>query len=93
MDSIMQEDKCCYICGRRDHLQCHHVYMGVPGRKNSEAYGLKVWLCMDHHTGPNGVHHNIEYDRMLKKIGQREFEKKYSRRDFMNVFGKNYLGD
>lgn len=93
MDSIIQEDKCCFICGRRTTLECHHVIFGNPGRKNSEKYGLKVWLCKEHHTGLRGVHQKIDMDRMLKKIGQREFEKIHSRRKWMEVFGKNYLED
>lgn len=91
-NSIIQDEEMCFICGRRDTLEEHHIVFGNPGRMNSEKYGIKVMLCKEHHTGSKGVHHgNHELDIMLKKIGQREFEKIYSRRKWMEVFGKNYL--
>ena len=91
MDSIIQHDKRCYICGSVRGLQCHHIVAGVPGRKNSEKYGLKVWLCMEHHTGNIGVHQDINLDRYLKRIAQTEFENRYSHEKWMEVFGRNYL--
>ena len=39
-------------------LDEHHIF-GGPNRKNSEEYGLKVYLCHDHHIyGPEAVHNN-----------------------------------
>lgn len=74
-------------------LELHHIFMGNPNRKNSEKYGLKVWLCKEHHTGNTGVHQDIKLDLALKRMAQREFEKKYGRSEFMRVFGRNYLED
>ena len=91
MDSILQDEKKCYICGRVRNLQSHHIVFGNPGRKNSELYGLKVWLCMDHHTGDIGVHQDINLDRYLKRIAQTEFERRFSHEKWMEVFGRNYL--
>lgn len=91
MNSIIQTEKKCYICGRVSGLHNHHIIFGNPGRKNSEKYGLKVWLCMDHHTGNIGVHQDINLDRYLKRIAQTEFERKYSHEKWMEVFGRNYL--
>ena len=74
-------------------LESHHIFMSNPNRKNSERYGLKVWLCKEHHTGNSGVHQDIKLDWLLKRKAQMEFEKRYDRNMFMAVFGKNYLED
>lgn len=93
MDSIIQDEKKCYVCGRQTQLESHHCIAGVPGRKNSEKYGLKVWLCREHHTGNSGVHQDIKLDWLIRRAAQREFEKRYDRNQWMAVFGKNYLED
>lgn len=93
MDSILQTEKECYICGRKTELESHHCVFGVPGRRNSELYGLKVWLCYEHHRGNKGVHQNIKLDWYLKRIAQEQFERRYDRNKWMEVFGRNYLED
>ena len=96
MDSRIQTEKECYFCGRRDQLHSHHIFGGNPGRKNSEKYGLKVWLCMEHHTGDTGVHKNPrgQLNWNLKRLGQQTFERECGDRNkFMEIFGKNYLED
>lgn len=93
MKSIIQSEKVCYITGRTDQLEEHHIFGGRPNRKNSEKYGLKVWLTRDYHTEyPNGVHKNKERMQQLHEIGQRAFEERWgSREDFRRIFGKSYL--
>ncbi len=107
--SIIEGDKdgACYLCrlyGRppealADHsrhpaIQVHHIFEGVANRKLSEHYGLKVHLCIYHHTvGPDAVHNNRVWDRKLKEIGQKTFEEKYGEGTFLQVFGKSYLGE
>lgn len=96
--SILQrKDGTCYLCirldgdYRRKPLQEHHIF-GGPNRIHSEAHGLKVYLCIDHHTaGPAAVHNNADNMRMLQKDGQRAFEREHTRAEFMKIFGKNYL--
>lgn len=102
--SIMhrKEDRTCYLCmklhddySRKITLQEHHV-IGGPYRKLSERYGLKVYLCFQHHTydgGPEAVHRNTEINRELKKDAQRAFEKTYPNLVFMQIFGKNMLDE
>ena len=88
----------CYLCvmlhdNWNEHriLDEHHVF-GGPNRKNSEEYGLKVYLCHNHHIyGPEAVHNNAEIRHELQRIAQREFEKRYGHAKFMEVFGRNYL--
>ena len=93
MDSIIQKSKKCFVCETEYGLECHHIIYGTANRKQSDKYGLTVWLCNYHHTGSNqSVHHNKELDMHLKKLAQRKFEQVHgNRRDFMNAFGKNYL--
>lgn len=92
MKSIIQSNKECYVCKTTFGLHDHHIIFGTANRKKSEKYGLKVWLCQEHHTGQTGVHFNKALDLKLKKIAQRNFEKiQGSREQFLKEFGKNFL--
>lgn len=92
--SIIQEDMSrCYICDKpKQHI--HEVFYGI-NRNNSIKYGLVVGLCLDHHTGYNGVHtiRGSEYNKKLKEIAQNKFMEHYNKteKDFIKIFGKNYL--
>jgi len=88
----MQDKKECIVCGRQRGLQKHHIYGGVGRREISERYGMVVWLCLEHHTGQSGVHNDRNLDLYVKRLGQRNFEKIYSRKKFVETFGRNYLG-
>ena len=90
MKSVIQKEKCCYICRRTYLLESHHIFRGTANRKKSEQYGLKVWLCRSHHTGPEGVHNNPSLDRKVKQLGQQKFEETHSRKEFLREFGRNY---
>lgn len=101
MKSILQKNKkICYICqkiyGRsyeREDTEEHHIFPG-NNRKNSEKYGLKVYLCPEcHQFGPEAVHKlpNQGYDLLLKQIGQAQFKQHYPELDFVQIFGQNYL--
>ena len=93
MKSIIQEKKECFFCGSTQLLHEHHVFEG-RNRQNSEKYGLKVYLCVGHHTGSEGVHFDPIKDKLLKIIGQMYFEQKWgSSEDFIKVFRKNYKED
>lgn len=98
MKSIVQQEKECFLCRRlynRENvinLQEHHCIHGTANRTLSEKYGLKVFLCIYHHTqGLGAVHKNRDYDLIVIKEAQRKFEKKYGHDKFMEVFKKNYL--
>ena len=100
MKSIMQnkKDGMCYLCIMlhsdyqvRNNLEEHHVFMG-PSRSLSEKYGIKVYLCHEHHTGSSeAVHVNYDVCRELQSRGQQAFMKRYPDKDFMKIFGKNYM--
>lgn len=92
MESVIQKEKECFVCGTTFNLESHHIIYGTSNRKNSEKYGFKVWLCHEHHTGNTGVHFNKPLDMHLKKLAQTYFEAENgSRNDFIRVFGKSYL--
>ena len=97
--SILQEKGSpCYLCMKmRPHYEWqkavheHHIF-GGSNRDKSEAEGLKVYLCLDHHiNGKEAVHNNAGLMRELRQDGQRAFEKTHTREEFMKLFGKNYL--
>lgn len=96
--SIMQEKNGeCYLCKKlsdgmyRPATERHHVMFGTADRKLSEQYGLTVYLCYDHHRGNQGVHENKDLNIMLRQEAQKAFIKKYPDKDWMKIFGKNYL--
>ena len=81
MKSIIQDDKQCFVCGQYHWLENHHIFFGTANRKLSEKYGLKVWLCREHHRGDTGVHKNAELSDNLKEIAQKTFEETYKFED------------
>ena len=92
MESIIQKEKCCYVCRTTYDLHDHHIFYGTSNRKQSEKHGLKVWLCgRDHNMSNNGVHFNKELDTELKQLAQRKFEETNTREEFMAAFGKSWL--
>ena len=88
---IQRGEPRCFLCGRVNDLQLHHVIGGTANRKLSDQYGLVVWLCMEDHTGPDGVHLNRKKGDALKRLAQIAFEARHSHDEWMQVFRKNYL--
>lgn len=103
MKSIMhQKDGTCYLCMKlnqdysvKPYTEEHHCINGNGRRPLSEKYGLKVYLCREHHTiGEQAVHQNAEIAAVLKDDAQRAFEKHFPDLNFMAIFSKNYkMGD
>ena len=93
-ESILSNEKKCYLTGRTDNLEQHHVFFG-PNRKHSDKYGCWVWLTAEMHRGTHGVHgrEGHELDLELKRACQIAFERVYGHEFFMQVFGKNYKED
>jgi len=97
--SIMhQKDGTCYLCmmlkgDYDDHkiTEEHHAVFGTANRKLAEHYGLKVYLCPEHHkTGKEAVHKNYKIARRLQQDAQKVFEAKYPNLSFREIFGINY---
>ena len=93
MESIIQSDKECYVCRTTSDLHSHHIYFGNSNRKQSEKYGMKVWLCGRHHNMSNeGVHFNKELNTHLKQLAQEVFEQETGNREqFRMIFGRSYI--
>ena len=90
MKSILQQES--YYCKTTNNLEEHHCLYGTANRKIAERFGLKVFLCSEHHRGKNGVHGGNKYlDIKLKQLAQSKFEENHDRGDFIKIFGKNYL--
>ena len=93
MESIIQSknEKKCFICGSENWLESHHIFGGA-NRCLSEKYGLKVWLChYCHNEPPQGVHHNRKNAENLYKLGQTAFNLYYPDKDFVSIFGRNFI--
>lgn len=88
---IQPEEKRCFLCGRSNGLERHHVLGGVANRKLSEKYGLWVWLCAVCHRGTDGAQYDPEKNQQLKKDAQVCFERRYGHQMWMEIFRKNYL--
>ena len=80
-----KNSRTCYLCvtlhdNWNEHriLDEHHIF-GGPNRKNSEEYG------------PEAVHNNARIRHELQRTAQRLFEKQHSHKEFMEIFGRNYL--
>lgn len=94
---MQKKDGRCYLC-RMLHgdesvklVQEHHVIFGTANRRLSERYGLKVYLCLEHHEeGREAVHKNAEIALQLKAVAQRAFRKQFPELDWISIFGKNY---
>lgn len=102
MKSIMQkkQDKTCYLCMMLHsdfslkQTQEHHVIFGNANRRISERYGLKVYLCLEHHEdGREAVHKNAANALLVKKEAQKAFEKRWPELSFREIFGKNFLDE
>lgn len=89
MKSILQsKEDGCLICGN-PYTEEHHVFFGTANRSLSERYGMKVYLCAEHHRGRRGAHQDRDLDLLLKKMAQKKFEETYTE-DFVSVFGRSY---
>ena len=96
---IHQYPGTCYLCQMMDGdsrykpTEVHHIF-GGPNRSKSDQYGLVVRLCPYHHRtgGRDAVHTNAELADRLHRIGQIMYEQEHSREEFVQEFGKNYLG-
>lgn len=92
-DSILSNDRRCFICGYEGNLHRHHVFGGVANRSVSEREGCWCFICAKHHNmSDNSVHFNRDMDLKLKRFTQKKWEEKNgTREDFIRLFGKSWL--
>jgi Zn-finger protein len=89
MESIIQKEKNCFLCGCVRNLERHHVWHGV-NRKNAEKDGLTVWLCVRCHRN---LHDKGLNDKTLMEVGERAWlrETGGTIEDFIRRYGKNVI--
>ena len=88
------KDKRCFVTGRENGLQKHHIFHGSGKREISDRNGFWCYLVPEKHlAGLGGLHANPGngLDRALKCICQREYEKTHTREEFIDLIGKNYI--
>ena len=94
INSIIQKNKKCYICGTTQNLHLHHVIFG-KNRKKADKDKLTVYLCWNHHEGTNGVHgkKGHDLDIKLKQIAQARWCEYYDKttKEWLEKYGRNYL--
>lgn len=94
MESIIQTEKCCFLCGSTKNLNLHHCIHGVAHRKISDQEGLTIYLCVKHHTGSKeAVHLNPSLDLEIKQLAERVWLEKHNNNIglWMKLFRRNYL--
>ena len=99
MKSIIQRKKECFICRANYNVETinglheHHIFEGTARRKQSEKYGLKIWLCHRHHTtDPRySTRYQKQLDLKLKQLAQKKFDEAHSCEEFIEHFIKSYL--
>lgn len=90
MHSVFTDDtEHCFVCGR-PYPQIHHMMNGA-NKKKAEKYGLILPLCLNHHTGAEGVHSKPEKMLACRQMAQRKFEEEHTREEWLSKFGKSYL--
>ena len=92
-ESILSNEKICFVCYTPLNLHKHHIFYGVGNRTKSEEFGCWCYLCERHHNmSDEGVHFNTPFDMILKKFCQYRWESKFGDRDlFIKTFGKSFL--
>lgn len=88
--SVLIEDvEHCWLCGSSRNVEEHHCISGRGRRQVCEKYHLTVPLC---HLCHMRLHDHGEYDKELKQVAQRYYEKNIgTREDFRQEFGKSWL--
>lgn len=90
---LQGREKVCFLTGRRDHLQKHHIF-GGPLRQMSDRNGFWVWLCAEWHNQETYSVHGRDGAALkeeLKRKCQEKFLETWTMEDWMERVGKNYL--
>lgn len=88
--AIFEDMTVCMVC-KKPNPQIHHIFEGVANRRISDKYDYIAPLCMEHHTGREGVHNNKAFELYLKRKAQSHFEETHTREEFIETFGKSWL--
>ena len=78
----------CFIC-QKSPVDIHEIYGGAK-RRTSMKNGFCIPLCRQHHYFAT----NFKWLSDIYKIKcQRKFEETHSRKEFIEIIGRNYLED
>lgn len=98
MKSIIQSKKECFICKTNydvittTELNERLIFNKYPINKQSEKYGLKIYLCPRHN---NFDKYQEKFKKALelslKQLAQTKFEETHKRIEFIKNFDKSYL--
>ena len=90
--SLICNDKECFICGKLDQLHKHHIFK-ASNRNFSEEDGCWIWLCgADHNLSNAGVHYNKQFNITLEKYCQHRWEEVHGDREaFRKRYGRSWL--
>lgn len=94
---IHSKSEGCFVCMqqygkfRAGYLEEHHIFGGA-NRKWSEMFGLKLYLCMEHHNASKeSAHADKDLRNYLHVLGQKAFERDHTREEFRSIFGQDYI--
>ena len=76
----------CYICKAKKN-DLHEIF-GGSNRQASMRYGLVIPVCRKCHEI---VTNDKALQDKLHKVAQKEFKKHYKTKNFVQIFGKNYI--
>lgn len=98
MKSIIQNKKECFLCKTNydvvttTELNEKLIFNKYPINKQSEKYGLKIYLCPRHN---NFDKYQEKFKKALelslKQLAQTKFEETHKRIEFIKYFNKSYL--
>lgn len=80
--------KKCFLCGSLHGTETHNIIDEWGNEKLSKRYGLTVPLCPLCH---DKVHADKLIDLQLKQVAQVAFRENYPDKDFIEIFGRDYL--
>jgi len=89
MDTIIQDTRECYRCGKTEPLQLHHLWAGSY-RRDAEKLGLKIYLCPECHRY---VHDHEEVMREYRKMAQMKAMEFYDWTvdEFIQKIGRSFI--
>lgn len=90
MESVIQNERECYVCGKEYPLHVHHCLSGTSNRKLADEDGLTICLCPFHHEQ---AHRDPYANDMYKRLGQIYYEKTHTRKEFIERYGKSFITD
>jgi len=87
--SVIQDYRECFICGRTEPLHVHHCFEGSY-RKKSDLYGLTVYLCPRCHMKAHEHESLLQYIRAAAQKKAMEYYG-WTEDEFRTHIGRSFL--